>query len=149
MKQVDTPPDVAKELKAMVNRLCQKCETKEDFVREITFGKFYSLYTPDAVNHVHLRNPTSVLEAANQLQDFYKRKQQWKDKRQYRSRFYERNNSGGPRDEGERGETVQTSGDGRGELHGSGHGQRYGNKWVKQNSSARQEFIRERDEKGT
>ena len=31
-KQVDTPPDVAKELEAMVNRLCQKCETKEDFV---------------------------------------------------------------------------------------------------------------------
>ena len=105
------------------------------------------MYTPDAVNHVQLRNPTSVLEAANQLQDFYKSKQQWKDKRQYRSRFYECNDSGGPRDEGEHGETVQTGGDGRGELHGSGHGQRYGNKWVKQNSSARQEFSRERDEK--
>ena len=63
------------------------------------------------------------------------------------SRFYEHNNSGGSCDEGERGETVQTGGDGRGELHGSGHGQWYGNKLVKQNSSAKQEFSRERDEK--
>ena len=54
-KQADTPLDVAKELEAMVKRLCQKWETKEDFVREITLGKFYSLYTPDAVNHVQLR----------------------------------------------------------------------------------------------
>lgn len=84
----------------------------EDARRELVMEKFLSLYSPDCVDYVRLRQPKLVLDAANLVQNHLHERQQWRERRQpyvrNGSRGFERG-AGGLREDGRKVDTADNA----------------------------------------
>ena len=147
-KYGETPQEAMRRVESTYDRIVHQCETKHDSWWEMVTGRYLSAFSPEVADYVRLRQPKTTVEMANLVQQHYDGKQAWRDRRQFRSKPYERGGVSGLRGDGEHTEPAPTNGDRQGERHEyhsgqrpSNRGQRYGG------SSVKQEPGRERDEK--
>lgn len=65
----DTFQDLSRNIEMMLGWMIRQCETPKDYLRVLSMGKFLSLFSLEDAQFVKLQKPSSVLQAANLMEE--------------------------------------------------------------------------------